>query len=167
GWGDQDRLENVSKDACNRVAVEIAMQTRPGQMSAYVQHLRETKQLTAALLVRACCMGHAALFDMAISVLSGTSLRRVQSIIEEGRIAAFRSLYSRTGLPISAFPVFAAAISAWQRQDQGCDVIGDILSLVEADAHVDAGLVAMIGRMSVEVQQDAAHIDEPQLSLAA
>lgn len=167
GWGDQDRLANVSKDACNRVAVEIAMQTPPEQVADYVQHLRETKQLTAALLVRACCMGHAALFDTAISVLSGTSLRRVQSIIDEGRIAAFRSLYSRTGLPISAFPVFAAAINAWQRQDQSCDVIGDILSVVEADAHVDGGLVAMVGRMSVEVQQDAAHIDEPQLRLAA
>ncbi|MEE9374776.1 MAG: DUF2336 domain-containing protein, partial [Rhizobiaceae bacterium] len=42
GWGNNHRLSHTANDACNRVAIEIAMDINSDDMAAYVQHLKET-----------------------------------------------------------------------------------------------------------------------------
>lgn len=167
GWADIASLQKVANEASNRVTVEIAMQTTPERMEEYIEHLKQSNQLTPALLIRACCMGHAALFEHALSVLSGASLKRVQSIVDEGRMSAFKSLYGRTGLPQSAYPVFLAAIEAWQEPRALPELIGQILSKVENDGRVDGALSSMLGRMACEANREAAQDYQRQLRLAA
>jgi uncharacterized protein (DUF2336 family) len=167
GWADDDRLQKVANDARNRVTVEIAMTTAPHQMDAYVDHLQQSGQLSAALLIRASCMGHAALFESALSKLSGTSLKRVQAIIDEGRVSAFTSLYGRTGLPKSAYPVFVAAIHAWQDPKEMPELINQIISEAEVHEEVDGALLSMLAQMSCEANREAAQNHEKQVLLAA
>ena len=167
GWGDPGRLQNTANDARNKVTVEIAMQTAPEQMPEFVEHLQTSGQLSAALLIRACCMGHAALLENALSLLSGASLKRVQSIVDDGRVAAFKSLYGRTGLPSSAYPVFVAAIEAWRAPQEMPQLIGQIISRAEADQQVDGALLAMLSQMACEVNREAAQDYSRQLMLAA
>ncbi len=166
-WGDEQRLSRIANDACNRVAVSIAMKSDPDTMYDYVEHLKATNQLTTALLVRACCMGHAALLETALATLSGTSLKRVQSIVDDGRISAFRSLYSRTGLPMSACSVFVAAIEEWQNPRALPDLVAGIIERVDSDDTVDGALLTLLGRISSEVHREAAQNYDRQLLLAA
>ncbi|MEP5181749.1 MAG: DUF2336 domain-containing protein [Rhizobiaceae bacterium] len=167
GWGDAARLQKTTNDARNKVTVEIAMQTAPEKMASYVKHLQESDQLSAALLVRACCMGHAALFENALALLSGASLKRVQAIIDDGRIAAFKSLYGRTGLPVSAYPVFVAAVEAWQEPQELPQLIDQIISRAEEHEEVDGALLSMLSQMACEANRDAAQDYDRQLLLAA
>jgi len=166
-WGGGGRILDTAHDASNRVAIEIAVESDNDSMTDYVTHLRDTAQLTPALLVRAICAGNAALFEAAIALLSGASLKRVQSIVDEGRISAFRALYGRTGLPQSAYGVFTAAISAWQLNDDRESVLMDIIARVEDNESVDGALLALLGRMAVEAQLDKAQNYERQLMLTA
>ncbi|MEE9313779.1 MAG: DUF2336 domain-containing protein [Rhizobiaceae bacterium] len=166
-WGSSVRIANCANDATNRVAVEIAMDTHNDNMDEYVAHLRDTAQLTPALLVRAICAGNAALFEMAIATLSGSSLKRVQSIVDEGRISAFRALYGRTGLPQSAYGVFCAAITSWQAAQDGDNVLMNIIERAEKDETVDGALLALLGRMATEAEYQAAQAYDRQLLLAA
>ena len=167
GWADETRMKIVAQDATNRVAIDISMNTNLDDIGAYVEHLRDTHQLTTALLVRACCLGNAALFESALSLLSGLSLKRVQSIVDEGRISAFRSLYAKTGLPDSAYQLFVASIKAWQTPGDAADIVMDILDRVDSDPSVDGELLALLGRISVELNKPKAKVYERQLLLAA
>ena len=166
-WCDDSRMENLARDASNRVTVDIAHHANPSQMNDYVMHLRDTDQLTASVLVRACCLGNAAFFENALSILSGASLSRVQSIVDDGRIASFRSLYAKTGLPQGAYNVFKAAIEAWQTPRTNAEVLTDIIDRVENDPHTDGALFALLGRMAGELSRESAKTYERQLLLAA
>ena len=86
--------------------------------------------------------------------------RSFQSIIDEGRVSAFNSLYGRTGLPKSVHPVFVAAIKAWQEPKDMPQLIGQIIAEAEADQEVDGALLSMLAQMSCEANRAAAQIDE-------
>lgn len=167
GWGEGSRMATAAGDACNRVTLEIASETPADLLGGYVEHLRETGQLTPALLVRAICSGHGALFETALAALSRMSLKRVQSIIDAGRIPAFRSLYRKTGLPESAYGVFAAAINAWQTTNAADEVVSSVIDQVERDPNTNGALFSLLGRMSAEAGRKAAVNYERQLLLAA
>lgn len=167
GWMDADRLRIAALDASGKAAVEIAGSTPFGDMIHYAGHLRKAGQLTPALLVRAICSGNATLFEAGIALLSGTSLSRVQSIIEAGRLSAFKSLYTKTRLPKSTYPVFAAAISVWQKPGSEADVLSEIISAVEDSPELDGATLALLGRMACEADRKAVMNNDRQLLLTA
>ncbi len=176
---ESSRTAQTASDACNRVSVEIAMQTTMDAMPAYVEHLLVSGQLTPALLIRAICCGNANFFEAALAALSGSSLKRVQSIVDDGRISAFRSLYGRTGLPESSYSVFAAAVTVWQKAAEESwfakgeaanlnhNVIMAIIERVENCLDVDAASLALVSRLATEANRDAVRQPEEQLLLAA
>ena len=166
-WGDSAQMAHAANDACNRVTLDIAAQAADENMAEYVQHLRDTHQLTPALLVRAICSGNIPLFEAAISELSGASVKRVRSIVAHGRISAFRSLYKRTGLPGTAYGAFASAISVWQTAQEGDNVLAMIIARTEEHPEIDGALLALLGRMSAEVSRKEAVGYERQLLLEA
>lgn len=178
-WADRDRMEVVTSDSTNRVTINIAMETRAEDMADYVDHLLHTEQLTPALLLRAICAGNASFFEHAFAALSGMSLKRVQSIVDENRRAAFKSLFKRTGLPLSSYGVFSAAIAVWKKlgaleldQHMGeaslcLRAITDILKMVENNQELDGALLTMLRRLSAETAREAARENDPQLLLEA
>jgi len=185
GWADTSTMVHGSRaslaasDACNRVSVEIAMQADSDAMPAYVEHLRASDQLTPALLIRAICCGNANFFEAALSTLSGISLKRVQSIVDDGRITAFRSLYGRTGLPQASYDVFAAAVTVWQKAAReqwfanrdganlNRDVIMAIIDKVEKCADVDVATISLVSRLATEANRETVQFADEQLLLSA
>ena len=178
-WVGSERIRRAANDSANRVTVDIAMATEPQHMEHYVDHLIATDQLTPALLLRSICAGNAVFFETAIAKLSETSLKRVQSIVDEGRVSAFRSLYKRTGLPQSAYSVFVAAISVWHELGAAHFEVGvseewlseravmNILDKLGADNSVDPELLGMLHRLAAEATRDRVRNGKDQLLLEA
>ncbi len=167
GWIDQNRLRVAALDASGKSAVDIAATTPFANMMEYARHLREAGELTPAVLVRAICSGNSTLFEAGIALLSRTSLKRVQSIIESGRLSAFKALYAKTGLPKSVYPVFAAAITIWRKPGNEEDVISEIIAAVEKSLEVDGATLSLLGRMACEADKKAALGGDRQLLLTA
>jgi uncharacterized protein (DUF2336 family) len=111
-WLSADRAEMVAGEACERSMVNIAATSPSGDLRALVRHLRETGQLTAALILRALLSGNTDMFEFALAELSGLSEARVGAILHERGGSGLTALLTRAGLPQSTFSAFRAALSA-------------------------------------------------------
>ncbi|MDT2023279.1 DUF2336 domain-containing protein [Methylocella sp. CPCC 101449] len=101
GWIPQERLTRVKREACERGAVIIASDSdyQVEDLCALVRHLRDGRQLTAALLLRSLLSGDRLLLEAALSELSGFSAERVAGLTRLWKGAGFRALFARSGLP--------------------------------------------------------------------
>ena len=62
-----------------------------------MQHLRQSGQLTAGMILRALLSGNVVLFEEALAELSGMPIDRVTSYIHDRNISGFRALYRKAG----------------------------------------------------------------------
>jgi uncharacterized protein (DUF2336 family) len=109
-WVDEDRLNGVTRDACDRATISIAAETASDELAALIEHLRVTGQLTTSLLLRAVCAGNLAFFEAALSILSGMPEDRVIGLVRGGRRSALKAVYGKAGLPEIAFDAFEVAV---------------------------------------------------------
>ena len=114
-WAEEGRAVAVTREACDRATVALAAETESDELSALVEHLRVTGQLTTGLLLRGVCAGNVALFETALAVLAHTPVERVASLVRAGRVNVLRAIYSKAGLPPRAFDAFAAALDTWRQ----------------------------------------------------
>ena len=77
-----------------------------------VQHLRQSGQLTAGMILRALLSGNVVLFEEALAELSDVPIDRVTGYIHDRNISGFGALYRKAGLPDQAYPAFREAIEA-------------------------------------------------------
>ncbi|WP_229729410.1 DUF2336 domain-containing protein [Agaricicola taiwanensis] len=110
-WMSKAHADVIAGRACEKATVTLASE-RAGQpdMPHLVRHLRETGQLTPALLLRALAAGNIDFFETVLSELSGLERSRISNLIRDGRSNGFAMLYRRVELPKSAYPAFRAAI---------------------------------------------------------
>jgi uncharacterized protein (DUF2336 family) len=111
-WISSERAHKITKEACEKATIVVASDTDGGELRPLVCHLRESGQLTAGLVLRALLSGNVALFEEALSELTGMSLARVVGIVHDRRGFGFRALYEKAGLPDSAYPLFREALMA-------------------------------------------------------
>jgi uncharacterized protein (DUF2336 family) len=111
-WLAPDAAARVTREACERTTVAIAHRVDGGAALGLVQHLRDSEQLTAGLLLRALLAGNRTLFEAALANLAGFRLERVAAILDDRSFATFTPLYLKAGLPASAEPLFRAAMAA-------------------------------------------------------
>jgi len=111
-WLGADDAEYSAREACEKATVALAADTPYEEVAALVQHLRQSGQLTAGMILRALLSGNAVLFEEALTELSGLPLDRVASYIHDKNISGFRALYRRAGLPAMAYPAFREALAA-------------------------------------------------------
>ena len=109
-WMPKPRAETVTRDACDKATVTIAMDASDREVETLVAHLRASGALTTSLILRAICLGEIRFFEAALSNLSGLPRKRVFSLLERGNDGAFRALYEKAKLPPSALPAFRAAL---------------------------------------------------------
>jgi uncharacterized protein (DUF2336 family) len=81
-------------------------------MMKLVAHLRHSKQLTAALLLRGLLCGNRSLFEFALRELTGLRLWRVAGLVADEKSRGFAALYRRAGMPERLPPVFTACLEA-------------------------------------------------------
>ncbi|MDD9910317.1 MAG: DUF2336 domain-containing protein [Ahrensia sp.] len=167
GWVDDDRMAITALDASGKAAVEIASALTPSEMANYVTHLRSTNQLTAAVLLRAVCIGNLGLFQAGVANLSGASFGRVGSIMSSARPSALNALFAKAGLSKSALLVSIAALQIWKWSQSEEEALSEIVAAVEESQEIDAATLALLGRMACDIDRDAVRYMRADIELQA
>jgi uncharacterized protein (DUF2336 family) len=107
-----EHAEYAAREACEKATVALAAETPYDEVGDLVQHLRESEQLTAGMILRALLSGNVVLFEEALAELSGAPIDRVSSYIHDKNISGFLALYHKAGLPDAAYPAFREALAA-------------------------------------------------------
>lgn len=111
-WLGPEHAEYAAREALEKATLALAAETPYEEVPELMQHLRQSGQLTAGMILRALLSGNIVLFEEALAELSGVPLDRVTSYIHDKNISGFRALYSKAGLPDLAYPAFREAIAA-------------------------------------------------------
>ncbi len=111
-WLGSERAEYAAREACEKATVALAADTPYEEVGQLVQHLRQSGQLTAGMLLRGLLCGNVVLFEEALAELSGVPIDRVTGYVHDRNISGFSALYRKAGLPDQAYPAFREAISA-------------------------------------------------------
>jgi len=111
-WLEEGRARRIAREATEKATVAIAASSPTNQVRPLVAHLRESGQLSSGLILRALLSGNVRLFEEALAELSGLPLSRVAALVHDRRGATFQALYTKAGLPASAYSAFRAALDA-------------------------------------------------------
>lgn len=166
GWLSPQKSERVAREARERTAVALSVEARSAaDVQRLVRHLRESRQLTPALILRAVLSHGMAFAEAAFAELTGLSVARVSGLLHDRRGAGFAALYRRAGLPDSLKPAFAAAFSALLETTSDT-AVGASLSrrmverVLSACAHLPADetgkLMTLLRRYEVEAAREEA-----------
>ena len=111
-WLGPEHAEYAAREACEKATLVLAAETPYDEVAELMQHLRQSGQLTAGMILRALLSGNVVLFEEALAELSGVTLDRVTSYIHDKNISGFHALYRKASLPDVAYPAFREAITA-------------------------------------------------------
>ena len=111
-WLGTEHAEYAAREACEKATLALAADTPYDEIAALMQHLRQSGQLTAGMILRALLSGNIVLFEEALTELSGLPLDRVTGYIHDKNISGFHALYRKAGLPDVAYPAFREALAA-------------------------------------------------------
>ena len=114
GWLSADRATRATAEALDRSTIAIAAASRRDDMTGLMRHLRQTRTLTAGLILRALLSGNLALVEHALSELSGLPLPRVAALLADRGRSSLDALLGRAGVPETVWPAFRAALEAEQ-----------------------------------------------------
>jgi uncharacterized protein (DUF2336 family) len=168
-WLGPEHAEFATKEACEKATVALAADTRYDEVGALVQHLRQSGQLTAGMILRALLSGNVVLFEEAMAELSGVSIDRVTAYIHDKNISGFRALYREAGLPEVAYPAFREALAAMRAGlligEQGGAarlkrrMVERVLgACVQERGEETASLLALLRRFAVEAAREEARL---------
>ena len=168
-WLGPEHAEFTTREACEKATVALAADTSYDEVGALVQHLRQTGQLTAGMLLRALLSGNVVFFEEALAELSGMSIDRVTAYIHDKSISGFRALYREAGLPDVAYPAFREALSAMRAgllvgEQGGASrlkrrMVERVLGACMGERSEEtASLLALLRRFSVEAAREEARL---------
>jgi uncharacterized protein (DUF2336 family) len=176
-WLDAGRAQRVAKEACEKATVALAAYSPHTEVRPLVTHLRESGQLSSGLILRALLSGNLRLFEETLAELSGLPIARVAGLIHDRRGAAFQALYSKAGLPASAYPAFRAAVDAMHESGFVTEaggatrlkrrMIERVLTSCERDDSGEmAPLMMLLRRFATEATRDEARLFCDELAAA-
>jgi uncharacterized protein (DUF2336 family) len=168
-WMGSEHAEYAAREACEKTTVALAAETPYEELGQLVQHLRQSGQLTAGMILRALLSGNVVLFEEALAELSGVPIDRVTSYIHDRNISGFGALYRKAGLPDTAFPAFREAIAAMREGaligEQGGvarlkrRMIERVLEACAQERDQDlSSLLALLRRFAVEAAREEARM---------
>ncbi len=115
-WMTPEQADRFLREATEQGTVAMAATIGPELMQPLVAHLRQSGQLTAALLLRAILCGNISFFEAALASLSGMPLDKMEGLVRERHGNGFRAVYRKAGLPDSAFKAFVMSIDGWYNE---------------------------------------------------
>jgi uncharacterized protein (DUF2336 family) len=168
-WMGSEHAKYAAREACEKATVALAAETPYEEIGHLVQHLRQSGQLTAGMILRALLSGNVVLVEEALAELSGLPIDRVTSYIHDRNISGFAALYRKAGLPDLAYPAFRAAIAAMREGaligEQGGvarlkrGMVERVLDACARDRNPDlAALLALLRRFAVEAAREEARM---------
>ena len=111
----EERRNALVKDACDKATVDLAFRCEEGEdMMALVEHLRQSGQLTADILIRGLCMGNVAFFVSAMVSLTDVSERRVRACVADPTRGVVSALCRKAGMSEQVAPAVLSALVAYQ-----------------------------------------------------
>jgi uncharacterized protein (DUF2336 family) len=165
-WIDGANARRIAREACEKATVALAAATPTSQVRSLIRHLRESRQLTAGLILRAMLSGNVILFEEALAELADLPVARVSALVHDRAGSPFRALFDKAGLPVSSYPAFEEAIEAMR--EGGLDepggtarlkrrMIERVLTRCE-DAELDdlAPLLTLLRRFATEAAREEA-----------
>jgi uncharacterized protein (DUF2336 family) len=168
-WLGSEHAEHAAREACEKATVALAAETPYEEIGELMQHLRQSGQLTAGMILRALLSGNVVLFEEALAELSGVPLDPVTSYIHDRNISGLRALYLKAGLPDAAYPAFREAIAAMREGiligEQGGvarlkrRMVERVLARCAGErGHETASLLALLRRFAVEAAREEARM---------
>jgi uncharacterized protein (DUF2336 family) len=168
-WMGSEHAEYAAREACEKATVALAAETPYQEVGALVQHLRQSGQLTAGMILRALLSGNVVVFEEALAELSGMALDRVTSYIHDRNISGFLALYHKAGLPAAAYPAFREAIAGLREgvligEQSGVArlkrrMVERVLAACAANYGQDmVALLALLRRFAVEAAREEARM---------
>ena len=168
-WLGPEHAQYAAREACEKATLALAAETPYDEVAALMQHLRQSGQLTAGMILRALLSGNIVLFEEALTELSGVPLDRVTSYIHDKNISGFRALYRKAGLPDVAYPAFREAITAMREGilvgEQGGvarlkrRMVERVLARCASERGIEtASLLALLRRFAVEAAREEARM---------
>jgi len=159
------RVERITREACDRAAVDMAGAVQADQIPPLVEHLRATGRLTPAFLLHVLCSGKIDFFAAAIVNLSGVTDKRVRSILSDGRVHAIRALFESAGLGRDVSALFTEAMMIWRKENRSgspgatTTISSVLLSKLRGKRHASeasGGLADIIERLTIAEQRQTA-----------
>src|SRR6185437_217592 len=167
-WLGSEHAEYAAREACEKGTVALAADTPYEEVGELVQHLRQSGQLTAGMILRALLSGNVVLFEEALAELSGVPLERAANYIHDRNISGFRALYGKAGLPDLAYPAFREALAAIREGvllgEQGGAarlkrrMVERVLEACAQENGADMTLLALLRRFAVEAAREEARM---------
>ncbi len=162
-WLSPERSQRVTRDAVDRVAIDIAEADGGEAAPELAGRLRQKGRLTAALMLRGLVFGRPALAEAAFADLSGLPPEKAAGLLWQRRLNGFASLYRRAGLPEAFYPAFAAAVAA-QQEASGLDghgararhILARVIAACEASGAQGGGLLPLLRRFEADCARDEA-----------
>jgi uncharacterized protein (DUF2336 family) len=166
-WMGRERAERIAREAREHATVTIAATSSGESTLKLVAHLRESRKLTAGLILRALLCGHTGLFEAALAELSGVTLDRVVGLVRKRGGAGFAAVYRKAKLPVALLPAFRAALAGAEEFGAVLDPADGVqlsLRMIErvlsACSAINGGeldkLMALLRRFEAEAARDEA-----------
>ena len=175
GWLGETRAQRAADEACERGAIAIAADADDAR--AFVLHLAERGQFSPSLALRSLLGGDTALFEAALSALSGHAPRRVAGFVRDFSGRGFAALYAEAGLPKSALPAFRAALEAQremgfagsprERATLSRRMVERVITACDGAGPETATLRALLRRFAAEAMREDARRSYPMVAAAA
>ena len=172
------RKEQLIRETCEKATITYAAQVHEDDLREIVETLVNSGRMNAAFLLRSICMGNIALFAAALAHLADMPIQRVEAVLAESRAGAFRALYSKAELPLSAFSVFSSAVETWRSLLATHDevdparlpylVTREVLKTYhpDSDGQVDA-LLVLLRRLAAEAARENARAEVVRITREA
>ena len=162
GGAEAERLEQRTREACERAIVTISCGADRDLARRMVTHLRASGQLTPGLILRAT-LSHALTFvESAVAELTGVGERRAAAILKQGGAAA-DALYRSAGLPESLKPTLLGTLPLLYDDPGPGKAAGLSRRLIERALAASAGqgnpsLAALLEHYAAEAAREEARL---------
>lgn len=91
------------------------------EVMTLVEQLKRNDRLTPSLILRALCVGDIAFFEASMSLLSEVPMLNTRKLIHDTGPLGLKTLYDRSGLPMSFLPAVRVAIEVLHETPLGED----------------------------------------------
>ena len=168
-WLEAGKARRVAREACEKATVALAANAPGRDVASLVAHLRQSGQLTSALLLRALLSGNVLLFQAALAELADLPTGRVATLLGDRSGKALRAAFDRARLPASVLTAAKAALALLRETPSLADgsaalrlkrpVVEGVLAHCqrEAERGADVGaLLLLLRRFAVEAAREEA-----------
>ncbi len=119
-WAGQGASSHTVDETEELTVISILLETPPELSDSLMTFMAERNMITPSLAIRAAATGRMRAVELVIQHLTGTSLSRVRDLMYARGASGFKSIYTKSGLPLGCFGLMLAACTvATESKEEG------------------------------------------------